>query len=428
MGTNTSKPNNEAPTIAPVKNELDVDNNSDPRSPTPEITRTPLQNKASGKHNITKNADLRKTFENVNGDQKLIHNNPILSAVIKNHLQSYDPRSPTQDFERTPIIISTKTDGVANDKKLLRLQSENCASPVLKSDNDDSCDSCAEACEKSPDLVVSRNLCDGFFNITLDDTLKEPEEPLGSSTASCEAIENNISKEDQQKKFLETNFEYLESEGDRFEDSEENINSIEEIDVVNEDEHDGQAFQILNDDPRSPSIGIERTPIVVAKLEEDSNVETMSDDTLIKVLQNTNAELRLTGNKPESNADGLLIYEDEATKLSDTPKKSKSASNSGSRTPLSCMKNKADVGHTRSKSANTIYDPKNQKNVLSKIPKRVSHIPRLKCLTKQSGLMPGGSSVSLKNMSKTAAIGGDCENTPPHSHRDRWDKDNSIVL
>lgn len=378
-----------------------------------------FQNKSTGKHNITKNADLRKTFENANGEEKLIHNNPILSAVIKNHLQSYDPRSPTQDFERTPIIISTNTDEGANEKKkLLRQQSDNCASPMFNAENDDNYDSCAEACEKSPDLVISRNLCDGFFNITLDDTLKEPEEPLGSSTASHDALENNISSE-HKPKFLETNFEYVDNE-DNFEDSED-INSIEDTDMMNENE--GPVLQILDDDPRSPSIGIERTPIVVAKLEDDANVETMSDDTLIKVLQSTNAELRQTGPKPHKNVDGLLIYEDEETNLNETPKKSKSASNSGSRTPLSCMKNKTDVGHARSKSANTVYDPKNQKNG-SKIPKRVSHIPRLKCLSKQ----PAGSSVSLKNISKTVAIGGDCENTPPHSHRDRWDKDNSIVL
>ncbi|KAF9421619.1 hypothetical protein HW555_002552 [Spodoptera exigua] len=419
MGINSSKPSNETQTVTSVKKELNTGDSSDPRSPTPEITRTPLHNKSTGKHNITKNADLRKTFENANGEEKLIHNNPILSAVIKNHLQSYDPRSPTQDFERTPIIVPSK-DEIPNNKTLLRLQSENCASPVLRTENDDSCDSCVEASEKSPELMVTRNLCDGFNNFTLDDTIKDAEEPLGSSTASNEAIESNMSRESQQKQtFLETNFDYVENE-DKFEDSEDNINSIEE----NEDEV--PVFQILDNDPRSPSIGIERTPIVVAKI-EDSNVETMSDDTLIKVLQNTNVELRQTGMKSDKN-DGLLIYEDDAPKLSDTPKKSKSASNSGSRTPLSCMKNKADVGHTRSKSANTLYDPKKQNNALSKIPKRVSHIPRLKCLTKQSNFGPAGSSVSLKNISKATAIGGDCENTPPHSHRDRWDKDNSIVL
>ncbi|CAB3239880.1 unnamed protein product [Arctia plantaginis] len=429
MGSNTSKSNEAAVT---VKNDLDVCDNPDPRSPTPEIARTPLQSKTGTKHNITKNVDLRKTFENTNGEEKLIHNNPILSAVIKNHLQSYDPRSPTQDFERTPIVIS-KMDNLTNEKKNIRLQHDNCASPVLKADKEDECDIATDDYDKSPDLIVSRNLCEGLFNVTLDDTLKEPEEPLCSSTASNEAIENNISKEikDKPTALLETNFDFIESDHGEFDDSEHNLPFTEVYE--NTDESDMKnipVFKLLNEDPRSPSIGIERTPIVVAKTEDissEGNVENMSDDSLIQALQNTNAELRQTGNKALTNGEGLLVYEDESANIDNTPKV-KSGSLSGSRTPLSCMKNKGDVGHTRSKSANTLYDPKNQQNGLSRIPKRVSHIPRLKCLSKQTKLMPAISSVSLKNMSKTAAVSGDCENTPPHSHRDRWDKDSSIVL
>lgn len=41
MGSNSSKQNNEAP--GQLKKNDDVDANSDPRSPTPEIVRTPLQ-------------------------------------------------------------------------------------------------------------------------------------------------------------------------------------------------------------------------------------------------------------------------------------------------------------------------------------------------------------------------------------------------
>lgn len=42
MGSNTSKPTNET-AVGALKNDLDVNkDNSDPRSPTPEISRTPL--------------------------------------------------------------------------------------------------------------------------------------------------------------------------------------------------------------------------------------------------------------------------------------------------------------------------------------------------------------------------------------------------
>ncbi|XP_049877246.1 uncharacterized protein LOC126374596 [Pectinophora gossypiella] len=426
MGSNTSKPSGDA-AVLKQKNDLDIDANSDPRSPTPEITRTPLQGKTGSKHNITKNADLRKTFENSKGDEKLIRNNPILSAVIKNHLQSYDPRSPTQDFERTPIIIATKIDELTNDKQVQRL--ENGGSPCLrKDDNEDNYDSCAEA-QESPDLMVPKNLCNGFYDLTLNESIKETDEPLGSSTASNEALEDNMTNQSAEKpiQLLETNFDYVEAEVDQFEDSNETDHgACDKESVEDSDLKCIPQFKILDEDPRSPSAGIERTPIVVAKVTEDAgadNVEEMSDDTLIKVLQNTNADLRQLVVK--STNEGVLIYEDEANDLLNTPKKPKNGSCSGSRTPLSCMKNKTDTGHTRSKSANMLEDSKDQQ--LAKA-RRVSHIPRLKSLTKQTKLMPTGSTVSLKSLSKKAAISGDCENTPPHSQRDKWDKDNSIVL
>lgn len=345
--------------------------------------------------------DLRKTFEGAN-EEKLVHNNPILSAVIKSHLQSYDPRSPSQDFERTPIVISTNK----QEKKLLRQLNEHCASPNLLNDIEENCDSCTEANE-SPELIIPKNLCDGFDDISLNESMKEASGPLGSSTASNEAIEENISPngfiEDKPTILLETNFEYVET--DQFDESNEKPHlKLEKISSL---------------DPRSPSIGIDRTPIVLAKSVDI--VEDMSDDSLIKVLQNSNAEFHQS--MPQETKKEHLIYEDETANINDTPKNSKTTCIGGSRTPLSCMKNK-DAGHIRSKSANTLYDPKKG----SKIPKRVSHIPRLKSLTKPSNMLTNGSSVSLKNMSKPSSVGGDCENTPPHSHRDRWDKDCSIVL
>lgn len=388
-----------------------------------------FQGKTGGKHNITKNMDLRKTFEEGKGDEKLIHNNPILSAVIKNHLQSYDPRSPTQDFERTPIIIASKVDQLPNNKNNMRIQNENnYGSPCLQNEeNEDIYDSCAEANE-SPDMVVPKNLCNGFFDMTLNDTIKDTDEPLGSSTASNEAIENNISNESSGKPtgFLETNFDYVEANIEEYKDSEDNIQNTDDPDIT-ENINCVLQYEILDDDPRSPSVGIERTPIVVAKTDvAQSNVEEMSDDTLIKVLQKTNSELRHAAAKSLDNPEGPLIYVDED--LNDTPKKTKSSNSSGPRTPLSCMKNKTEGGHIRSKSANTVQDPNAQKAMLSKVARRASHIPRLKSLTKPMVLNPTASSISLKNLTKASAISGDCENTPPHSHRDRWDKDSSIVL
>ncbi|XP_068626529.1 uncharacterized protein msb1l [Battus philenor] len=422
MGTNTSKPTIE--TAAPQqKSDLNIGDNPDPRSPTPEITRTPLQNKSTSKHNITKNVDLRKTFESGEPDEKLILNNPILSAVIKNHLQSYDPRSPTQEIERTPIVISTTKDDETTFKKNLRLQNNNTYSPCLKNEFHDSFET-TDTINLSPDLVIAKNLCEEFYDMSISETLNENEEQLGSSTTSnnnCIEEASGLEHIDQPKTLLETNFDYVELESEKYEDSEQMILKNKCIEDSELELKKIPVFKILDDDPRSPSMGIERTPIVVAKTEESgSNVEEMSDDTLIKVLQSTNVD---QSENMKDNNNGLLIYEDEAVSI-DTPRKTKSISMNGARTPLSCMKNKADTAHTRSKSANT-YETNKDSTLPVKHLKYVSHIPRLKSLSKP---ISTGSSVSLKNISKNSAISGDCENTPPHSHRDKWDKDNSIVL
>ncbi|XP_014356137.2 uncharacterized protein LOC106709011 [Papilio machaon] len=412
MGSNTSKSISET-AVHEQKNDLDIDTNPDPRSPTPEITRTPLQNKNNSKHNITKNVDLRKTFENGQVDEKLIHNNPILTAVIKNHLQSYDPRSPTQDFERTPIVLPT-IDENGIKKKTSRLQNNNSyASPCLKKDPNDDFETSDSTINLSPDLVVAKNLCDGFYDLSLNETLDENEEPLGSSTTSNKCIEDKLSPDrtDQPKVLLETNFDYVDLKNDDIEDSKLSYTNgeIEE-------------FKILKNDPRSPSVDIKRTPIVVTMTEgndSQDNVEEMSDDTLIKVLQSTSEQTHVGAN----NVDGVLIYEDESAVIT-TPKKTRPIHSLGSRTPLSCMKNTTDASHTRSKSANNLEKKKELTKTASHL-KYVSHIPRLKSLSKQ---ITSGSLVSLKNTSKSSSVSGDCENTPPHSHRDRWDKDNSIVL
>lgn len=366
-----------------------------------------LQGKVGGKHNITKNVDLTKTFENAL-EEKLIHNNPILSAVIKNHLQSYDPRSPTQDFDRTPIVLSTHTD----DKQKLRQDTDMvCASPYLQETSVDDLHNGLNDKQVDAD-IIPKNLCDGFYDLTLDDTLRDTEEPLGCSTASQEAIEKDISIETKNKPtmLLETNFDYIEKNSMENNSNDQIDNSIQK-----------SSFEVLENDPRSPSVGIERTPIVVSKM-DGANVEDLSDDVLIKALQHTNADFRYSVSKTQKAPDGILIYEDEFTTAgTETPRKSMPEANSGCRTPLSCMKNKGDTSHIRSKSANTLLDP------TTAPPKRVSHIPRLKALAKPLKYSPSTNFGSLKSI-KTSAISGDCENTPPHSHRDVWDKDNSVVL
>lgn len=378
-----------------------------------------FQGKDGGKHNITKNVDLRKAFENTPGEQKLIHNNPILTAVIKNHLQSYDPRSPTQEFDRTPIILITKIEEYNERQKLYQLNSDDNES--LKETVVDDLDNSYSDEQHNPE-IVPKKLFNDFSDISLDETLKETEEPVCSSTVSQEVIEENIQEECDKEptKFLETNFDYVDTANTKIVE-----NSIDHIDGQEKEINAKIApLKILENDPRSPSVGIERTPIIIARTNEDyyeGNIEELSDDLLIKALQETNSGLRQTVNKNHDKNIELLIYEDESANFdNNTPKKPDS--NNGSRTPLSCVKNKADTTHViQSKSVNTQNDSK-KKNMTP----RVSHIPRLKALSKNSGQTK--SMMSLKSMSKNSGINGYCENTPPQTHRDIWDKDNSIVL
>ncbi|XP_041975100.1 uncharacterized protein LOC121730215 [Aricia agestis] len=408
MGSNFSKSNETAEQAQKIT-EKDIGGNPDPRSPTPEITRTPLQGKNGSKHNITKNVDLRKTFENGKSEEKLIHNNPILSAVIKNHFQYYDPRSPTQDFERTPIVLSI------NDDLCKRQEIEDhCGSPCLNNDTIEKSEYNKTLIddEISPELIIPKNLCNGFYDMTINESLKV-EEPLGSSTASNEAIEENIeSPSHKPSALLETNFDYVDASDNPqlFVEELPELPKVPPPDVKNI-----PLFRILNEDPRSPSVDIERTPIIVPKTEaneSEENVEQMSDDSLIKALQNTNTELR---QNVAEKKDGILIYEDEAVPC-DTPKKS-NLINNGSRTPLSCMKNKTEAAQAKTKSSK-------DSNTL---PKKVSHIPRLKSLNNPTKMYQNGSTLSLRAISKPA-VAGDCENTPPNSHRGRWDKESSVVL
>lgn len=303
-----------------------------------------------------------------------------------------------------------------------RQKSNDCGTPHLKETLVDELDNSTLEHNYFNSDVIPKKLYDDFFDLTLDDTLKDSEEPLGSSTASNEAIQNNISSNNKPTKLLETNFDYVIDDKPKTELLKED--KAVKHSALNNIKSSG--FEILTSDPRSPSIGIERTPIVVTKTEEvlNKNVEDLTDDALIKTLQNNNANLRYAFSKAtDKNKDELLIYEDESNNpISLTPRKSVPESNSGVRTPLSCMKNKTEA-HVRSKSANT-YDPKNKMMPSSK---HVSHIPRLKSLTKPQNIVSNSKS-SLISISKTSAISGDCENTPPQSHRDMWDKDSSVVL
>ncbi|CAK1553937.1 unnamed protein product [Leptosia nina] len=261
-----------------------------------------------------------------------------------------DPPCPTQEFELTPIIISSREEKCKGVQNILL---GSCRSPNLPNIDIDS--------YTSPE-IIPKNLCYHCNDMSLSDSLKE-EEPLGSSTASKEAIEKNISSNSLTPTvLLETNFDFMEN--DKVKDL--------QLSALNPELRHAPVFKILDCDPRSPSVGLDRTPIVVHKKDELST-EDKAEQVPIKHLQNDNSDVKTTNGDSKS-SDGILIYEDDSNYLNVTPKS---------------QNLQADLDQT-----DQMYS--------------YWHLAL----------------VSLKN----AAIKGDCENTSPNSHRHNWDKEGSIVL
>lgn len=98
----------------------------DPRSPTTDFFRTPIV------LNSSKNNLLLNTSE----DSEEVFSSPI---VARTKVLGIDPRSPTNEFVRTPIVINASNDNliqVIHNKNLDKvIQSEICTTPSSKKDN-----------------------------------------------------------------------------------------------------------------------------------------------------------------------------------------------------------------------------------------------------------------------------------------------------
>ncbi|XP_069365082.1 uncharacterized protein [Maniola hyperantus] len=374
-------------------NELDKDVSRipDPRSPLREIPRTPLQNENDGakRYNITKNVDLRKIFENYEEEEKHVPKQPLMSAFLKYSLNFgedtgkilheledntcgspclNDPRFPYKGINRNPTVVAKMEDTLnarnveeLSDYELIKLMqnryTERNKTNVsdkfsdVSIDSNNYYDSSVEEEQKSQDLVLPKKLYyDKFTDLAPNDTLKGTDE---SSTVSNEV-----------------NFEKVETEKGNSKEYIREIETVDECIQISENVKNIPLFQIIKGDPRSPSIGIERTPVVVAEKKgtlDDENVEETSEDSLVKVLLHI-----ITVNRPSNvpDSEGFLIHEDESNSLNNTSKKSKSASSSRSRIPLLCKKNENKNDGTKNKGKQ----------------KEVSRIPRLESLVKQRNM------------------------------------------
>lgn len=104
-----------------------------------------------------------------------------------------------------------------------------------------------------------------------------------------------------------------------------------------------------HDDPRSPSIGIERTPIVFGKSTNLVHMENISkptiDDQIDEIFKEVTEEIKQYTSKNHQNNDKMTVYEEVEDVKYSTPKKQQHI-DSVNRTPLSCLENKTTGNKT----------------------------------------------------------------------------------
>lgn len=279
----------------------------DPRSPN--IYRTPLDIKQNNIKRITKQ-------QSITLDDSTSACTPTKSILTEKLLRDLgynfncnDPRSPTLMISRTPIYLTKKT--AYND------DSFDCS---LISANDSCTDDANAATHESAELHPSED--DG-----------------GVRNAQ---IENNFTEE------IAENIENLNTTFDTM--------SIQKREFL-ESHFDLTDFGDSMTDPRSPSLNVERTPIIIKEELKEDIIENIVEEPIITEVDpvfNINYSKPVDESCGDENSFKIaaastniikhLIYEDENidkkdTNIMSTPKKDVKHNLSGNRTPLGCLGN-----------------------------------------------------------------------------------------
>jgi len=86
----------------------------DPRSPNQEISRTPIvvpEDEANGKRKIDTSNNFLKVNQTMNQMDTTAGSQYTTPETV---VLAFDPRSPTQDFDRTPIGVMSKKEALRN--------------------------------------------------------------------------------------------------------------------------------------------------------------------------------------------------------------------------------------------------------------------------------------------------------------------------
>lgn len=400
---------------------------------------------------ITKNVDLTKECFDKCNETPI---NPALRALMN----QMDPRSPALDFQRTPLAFIIKN-------PQLILEHNEITSHFLNESDLQSNETLDDSNTGIITTLAPKNLCEDLGNLSVaSDFIQDITNTETSTKADSLDSETKCIFEDKNKSvditsnnenntpklgLLETNLDYLETNLDTVRrrhkiiiktknnvDFESSNVAIETAPIVPKAD---MKKDLSENDPRSPTVGIDRTPILVTENKTDNKIlkSNKKANSQMKEVFKNNVKLqqkKLSDEKFQEKdsirkiTDSLLIYEDVFPNIESptlNPKKANVHSSEGARTPLACMinidKSRPNSKHNTPSSENIFdFNIKIDKstNVKSKIPVRVS-----------KGSPPLNlRSSDMKSMMARRVVALDSENTPPQPRKACWDTDNSVVL
>lgn len=341
-------------------------------------------------------------------------------------LKSIDPRSPTVDFVRTPIVVP-----------------EDVAPLPLKLHNKN-LDNVRKALMNSPLNSTNKRL---------SDKIPPPKLLESNVIINPKVIEN---KRKSYVGLLETNLDFIETDLDQIkpkikvdEDTEdgyklevENEAKSDQIEMFSTPVHDTKSVYnrdiCLNDlgDPRSPSTQFIRTPIPI--LQKLQTLDIANDDYVSEKTVSIGGNI---STKSDNTDDGLNI----------TPLKS-NRSQSDTDKLIQLEQTKAEtVKDFDKKLSNLIYEDKLEETIITN--KKIGHVKsRMPLGTRNSNTNMSRCASKLKvhdkprknlrdfskipvfqNKSSRGKFNQQCENTPPSSlskkiEKNQWDPDNTVII
>uniref|UniRef100_A0A182SW94 Uncharacterized protein n=1 Tax=Anopheles maculatus TaxID=74869 RepID=A0A182SW94_9DIPT len=274
--------------------EQSIDANSDPRSPTLFINRSPISQEHAGvsRASITKVKDLTSVLAEPSAN---VLQTPC-NLLPKRFQSIIDPRSPST-FNRTPLVVQ-------------------------------------------PEEVADCSLTNVVSSLQYEECINAPEEEENpeASFKDCDSQMPDLCN--------------LQIEYDETAPIIDTPTNVKEITIF----EDADVVTFTGNDPRSPSIAIARTPMVLVKHDDDGEEKAPKQNNAPQVaaeLQALEGDIKAKVEKQQRTPQQQGT-QDSLTRGEQTPKKDKltpAAIRAGNRTPLGCMTNIGTVSNNIRKMA-----------------------------------------------------------------------------